>query len=124
MIVLLFASLNDLEIFSYNIGNYYNNINFHKKVCTESGTEFVTDIVMVIITTRALNGIKSYGSAWRSKLSFVFNSTGYKSYETYTDVYKKRNLKPTGEIYYKYTLCYVDDFLQIFLIQRRMTRFI
>ena len=40
-------------------------------------------------------------------------SLGYKSSEADADVWMKRDFKTNVEPYYKYMLCYVDDFLHI-----------
>ena len=43
------------------------------------GTEFGTENGMVMVTTRALYGLKSYGASWRANLADILKSPGYKS---------------------------------------------
>ena len=68
-IVFLLSSLNDLDIFSCDIGNTYLNAKFREKLWKESGTEFGTEKVMVMIISRALYGLKNSSAAWREKLA-------------------------------------------------------
>ena len=56
---------------------------------------------MVTIIAIALYGLKSSGSAWRTKIAETLISLGYKSYEEYADVWTKRELKPNRYLYYK-----------------------
>ena len=68
---------------------------------------------MVLITARALYGLKSSGPAWRAKLAETLMSIGYKSSKEDADVWMKRYFKPNGDPYYKYMPCYIDDLIQI-----------
>ena len=61
----LIASLNDLDIFACNIVNAYLNSKCREKLFTESGTEFGTEKVMVMIISRGLYVIKSSSAARR-----------------------------------------------------------
>ena len=40
-ILFLLASLNDLDIFAYDIGNAYIDAKFREKLCTEEGIDFI-----------------------------------------------------------------------------------
>ena len=51
-IVFLPVSLNDLEIFSCDKGNAYLHAKCMDKLCTEPGTDFGDEKVMVMIITR------------------------------------------------------------------------
>ena len=73
----IIASLNNLDIFEYDIGNAYLNAKHIEKLWTEAGTEFRTEKGMVMIIARALYGIKSSGAAWREKLADTLMSLGY-----------------------------------------------
>ena len=66
-----------------------------------------------MIITRALYGLKSSGAAWREKPAETLISLGYKSSNADADVWMKWDFKPNGYPYYKYMLCYVDEFLHI-----------
>ena len=63
------ASLNDLDIFSCDIGNAYLNAKCREKLWTEAGTEFGNEKGMVMIIAIAIYGLKSSGAEWRSKLA-------------------------------------------------------
>ena len=75
-IAFLLASLNNLEIFSCEIGNAYLDAKCREKLWTEAGTEFGTEKVIVIIIARAIYGLKISGTAWRSKLAETLMSLG------------------------------------------------
>ena len=75
----ILASLNDLEIFSCDMGNAYLNAKCREKLWTESGAEFGTEKVMVMIIEISLYGLKSSGDSWRAKLAETLISLGYKS---------------------------------------------
>ena len=72
----LLASLNDLEIFTCDIGNAYLNSKSGEKLWTGAGTDFGTEKGMVRIIARELYGIKRYGAAWRSNIAETLNSLG------------------------------------------------
>ena len=80
-IVFLLASLNDLDIFAFDIGNEYLNDKCKEKLWTESGTEFRTENGMVMILARAIYGLKSSGATRRGKLAETLMLLGYKSSE-------------------------------------------
>ena len=78
-ITFLLASLNNLYIFAWDIGNPYLNSKYENKIWTKSGTEFGTVEVTVMIIARALYGLKSSGTAWSVKLAETLVLLGYKS---------------------------------------------
>ena len=75
-IAFILASLNNLDIFAYDIGNSYLNDKCIEKLWTESGTEFGTEKGMAMIIERALYLLKISGSAWGSKLAENLMSIG------------------------------------------------
>ena len=99
-------------MFSCDIGNSYLNLKCREKLWTEAVTQFGTEKGMVIIISIVLYVRKSYGAAWRGKLSETLISLGYKSFEAYDSVWMKWKFKP-NEDPYKYMLCYFDDLLHI-----------
>ena len=68
---------------------------------------------MLMMIARAIYGNKSSGDAWRGKLAETLISVGYKSSETDTDVWMKRDFKPNGYPYYKYIIFHVDDLIHM-----------
>ena len=98
-IAFLLASLDDLDICAYDIGNAYLDAKCRKKLCTEVGTEFGTKKGMLMIIERALYGLKSSGASWRGKLAETLVSLVYKPYKADADVWMKRNLKPNVDPY-------------------------
>ena len=67
-----------------------------------------------MIIAIALYGIKSSGASWRTKIVETLMWIGYKSSKEDAYVWMKRYFKPNGDPYYKYTLCYIDNFLHIY----------
>ena len=113
MIAFLLAYLNDLDIFTCDIGNEHLNAKHIEKLWTETGTEFGTEKGVVMIIARVLYGIKSSGAAWREKPAENLMSLGYKSSEEDANVWMKQDFNRNGDPYYKCILCYVDDFLHM-----------
>jgi len=68
-IALTIASLNSLEVSACDIGNAYLNAQCREKLWTVAGPEFGSEKGSVMIIARALYGLKSSGSAWRSTLA-------------------------------------------------------
>ena len=112
-IAFLLTSLNDLDIFTCDIGNTHLNSKCRDKLWTEAGTEFGTEKGTLTIIERVLYELKISGAAWRVKLPENLMLIGYKSTEVDADVWAERDFNPNGDPYYKYMICYFDDLLQI-----------
>ena len=67
-----------------------------------------------MIIAIAIYCIKISSAAWRKQLGVTLMSLGYKSCKEDADVWMKRDFNPNGHPYYKYKICYVDDFLHIY----------
>ena len=61
----------------------------------------------------ALYGLKSSGAAFRGFLAEMLDNIGFRISIADPKVQMRVATKPTGEIYYDYILCYVDDILCI-----------
>ena len=61
----------------------------------------------------ALYGLKYLGAAFRAFLEEMLDDIGFRSSIADPDVCMRAANKPISEIYYDYTLCYVDDILCI-----------
>ena len=61
----------------------------------------------------ALNGIKSSGTEFRSKLAGLLRDIGYLSAKEDPDVCIRPEVKPDGIEYHERVLSYVDDILEI-----------
>jgi len=112
-ILLVVAALNGLDILSCDIMNAYLNAKPRERVYFIAGDEFGDDKGRIIIVVRALYGLKSSGAAFRSKLLADLREMGYRSSKSDADVYMKPRSTPSGESYWEYVLCYVDDILVI-----------
>ena len=64
-----------------------------------------------MIVVRALYCFKSRGDAFRSHLAEYLYDLGYRPTKADPDVNISLAMKPNGDRYYEYILCYVDDVL-------------
>ena len=118
-ICLLLAALNDLKILSGDIENAYITAPCREKCWTIAGKEFGSDQGKPLIIERALYGLKSSGAAFRAFLAETLDDIGFRSSHADPDVWMRPAVKPDGEKYYEYILCYVDDILCVILEPER-----
>ena len=78
-----------------------------------AGPEFGSDQGKPYIVVQALYGLKGAVASFRAFLAEKLESMGFKSSIGDPDVWLRADLKPDGEKYYEYILCYVDDILAI-----------
>ncbi len=112
-LALMIAALNDLDILVADIGNAYLNAETREKVYTIAGPEFGSREGHIVIIRRALYGLKSSGAAWQAHLAETLHTLGYTPSLADPDVWMRPATKTNGELYYEYTLVYVDDILSI-----------
>lgn len=121
-ICFLIAALNDLDILGGDIENEYITAPCREKCWTIAGKEFGSLQGKPMIIVKALYGLKSSGAAFRAFLAETLDDIGYRSSHADPDVWLRPAVKPDGERYYEYILCYVDDILSIsFEPERSMT---
>jgi hypothetical protein len=112
-IMFLIATLNDLDILNADVQNAYINARTDERVYTTAGLEFGADAGRPAIIVRALYGLKSSGARWRDHFASILMQLGFKSSKADPDVWMRKAKKPSGDIYWEYVLCYVDDILAI-----------
>ena len=112
-ICLLIAALNDLDLQSADIENAYLLAKCREKICIIAGPEFGDMEGKTLIINKALYGLKSSGASFRAFLAERLDDMGFKSSMADPDVWMRPAVKPDGESYYEYILCYVDDILSI-----------
>ena len=66
-----------------------------------------------LIVNKALYGLKSSGASFRYFLAERLDDMGFKSSMADPDVWIRPAIKPDGEQFYEYILCYVDDIIGI-----------
>jgi Reverse transcriptase (RNA-dependent DNA polymerase) len=113
-IVLLLASLNDMDVMSADIQGAYLNAPCQEKVYTICGREFGTEHVgRIAEIVKALHGLKTSAYAWREHLSRTLRELGIKSCLADNNVWMRRvDNKDKGKLY-EYILVYTDDLLCI-----------
>ena len=112
-IILMIAALNDLDIEGADIENAYLTAPCREKVWLRGGIEFGDLEGEVLIVEKALYGLKSSGAAFRAFLAETFDRMGFTSSVADPDVWLRPAIKPDGEQYYEYIICYVDDVLGV-----------
>lgn len=110
-ICLTLAALNDLNILAGDIENAYLSAPCREKVWLRGGEEFGHLAGKVLVIRQALYGLKSSGAAFRAFLAEKLDHIGFKSSIADPDVWMRPAIKASGEEYYEYMLCYVDDLL-------------
>ena len=110
----LAAALNDLDILSADVQNAYLNAETKEKVYTVAGLEFGRhNLGRPVLIVRALYGLKSSGARWRDHMAATLREGGFTGCRADPDVWMRPAVKPNGDKYYEYVLCYVDDILAI-----------
>jgi len=112
-IALTIASLNSLQVSACDIGNAYLNATCREKLWTVAGPEFGSEKGSVMIISRALYGLKSSDTAWRSTLARTMELSGNRPTQADPDVWIRRASKKDGSDYYKLMLIYIDDVLHM-----------
>ena len=112
-ILLMIAALNELDLQAADIQNAFLTAPNLERCYMIAGPEFLDEQDKVFIVKRALYGLKSAPNAFRTFLAQNIEDLGFFSSEADPDVYLRAAVKPDGEEYYEYILCYVDDILCI-----------
>ena len=100
------AELNDLELWSTDIGNAYLESYTTEKVCFYAGPEFGEKEGHLMIIVKALYGLKSSGKCWHDRLFEVLKAMDFFPSKAEADIWMRRQ----GDVY-EYVACYVDDLL-------------
>ena len=112
-IALTIAALNDLQVMSCDIQNAYLMAACHEKIWMYAGPEFGSEKGSIMLIHKVLYGLKSSGAAFRAHLANTLHDNGFISSKSDPDMWLHPAVKPDGQEYYKYILCYVDDILAI-----------
>ena len=114
-IMLMLAALNDLDVMGCDVQNAFLNAKNKEKHWIRAGPEFGHEQDKVFLVVRALYGLKSASAAFRSFMAEKLDNAGFKSTYADPDVWIRPAIKPCGEEYYEYIMCYVDDLIAIAL---------
>ena len=102
-IALTIAVLNNLQVMSSDIQNAYLTAACCEKIWTYAGLEFGSEKGSIMLISKVLYGLKSSGAAFQAHLANMLHDNGF----------MHPAVKPDGQEYYEYILCYVDDILAI-----------
>ena len=92
-IALTIAHLNDLKVLACDIQNAYLNAKCRENIWTIAGPEFGSDTGNLIIVVRALYGLKSRGTSFRSLISKTFYDIRYTPSKADFDVWLRPSVK-------------------------------
>ena len=109
----LIAALNGIDIMSCDLENAYLNAPCREKIWFEGGTECGEDRGKALIVIRALYGLKSAGSSWRTALAEVLDSLEFVSTRADPDVWIRSAVRDDGFKYYEMLFVYVDDICSV-----------
>mmetsp|Transcript_36344 Transcript_36344/g.51403 ORF Transcript_36344/g.51403 Transcript_36344/m.51403 type:complete len:246 (+) Transcript_36344:1538-2275(+) len=110
-ILIMITVLNNLDIQCADIQNVFLTASNLERCYIIAGPEFMDEEGKCFIVRRALYGLKSAAQAFRSFWAKNLEDLNFHSSEADPDIWMKVAVKPDGEEYYEYILCYVDDIL-------------
>ena len=103
-LVIFLAELNDLELYSSDVGNAYLEAETREKVYIIAGEGFGDLQGHTLIIHKALYGLKSSGLRWHERLYDSLRDLGFTPSKADSDVWYRR-----VDDYYEYIAVYVDD---------------
>ena len=112
-IILLVVALNGLNIMACDIQNAYLTADCREKIWTIARPEFGSEKGTPMVICYALYGLKSSGAAFRAQLAETLHNIGFRPSKADPDVWLRLAVKPNGQTYYEYILCYVDATLSV-----------
>ena len=118
------VALNGLNIMACDIQNAYLMADCHEKIWTFARPEFWSEKGTPIVIRKALYSLKSSGAAFRAHLAETLYDIGFRSGKADPDVWLRLAVKPNGQTYYEYILCYVDDILSVSLNATSILKYI
>ena len=102
--VTFLAELNELELWSTDVGNAYLESYTSEKICIIAGAEFGELEGCTLRIRKALYGLKSSGRCWHDRLHDVLRELGWTPSKSDSDIY----MRDCGD-HYEYIAVYVDD---------------
>ncbi len=105
-ILAFLAELNNLDLWTTDIGSAYLESYTKEKVYIVAGPEFGERHGHTLIIVRALYGLKSSGLRWHERLSDVLRDMGFVPSKAEPDIW----MRDCGD-HYEYIAVYVDDLM-------------
>ena len=107
------AALNGLDVQGADVQQPFLSAKNLEKYWIEAGPEFGPNQGKIYIDVRALYGLNSASVAFRSVMVKKLYGISFRSCNADPAVWLRLAVKPNGDEYYEYVLCYVDDILPI-----------
>ena len=102
--IIFLSKLNDLKLWSTDIGNAYLEAKTKERLYIIAGPEFGEQAGHILIIHKALYGLRSSGLRWHEKFADCLRELGFTPCRAEPDIWMRRN----GDIY-EYIGVYVDD---------------
>ena len=103
-LVLFLGELNDLEVWSTDIGNAYLEAMTSEKVYIVAGPEFGELEGHILVIHKALYGLRSSGARWHDKFADCLRDLNFQQCKAEPDIWIREN-----DGIYEYIAVYVDD---------------
>lgn len=103
-LVLFLGELNNLEVWSTDIGNAYLEAMTSEKVYIIAGPEFGELEGHILVIHKALYGLRSSGARWHDKFADCLRDLGFRQCKAEPDIWLREN-----QGIYEYIAVYVDD---------------
>jgi Reverse transcriptase (RNA-dependent DNA polymerase) len=103
-ILVFLAELNQLELWTTDIGNAQLKATTSKKVYIIAGSEFGDQKGHVLVINKALYGLQTLGKCWHEQLANCLRDLGFQPCVAESDIWLRVNHN-----IYKYIVVYVDD---------------
>ena len=103
-IIIFLAKLNNLPVYSTDIGNAYLEASTKEKVYIIAGSEFGELEGHTLIMNKALYGLRSSGLRWHEHLADSLREMKFTNTKAENDIWMRRNGQK-----YEYIASYVDD---------------
>ena len=103
-LTLFLSELNQLELWSTDIGNAYLEAFTAEKVYIIAGPEYAELEGHILIISKALYGLRSSGARWHDKFADCMRDLSFYPCKAEPDIWMRRN----GNVY-EYVAVYVDD---------------
>ena len=103
-VLIFLAELNDMEVWSTDIGNAYLESFTREKVYIIAGPEFGNREGHILIIRKALYGLRTSGKMWNERFAECLKEMGFVQSKAESEIWMRRN----GDKY-EYVATYVDD---------------
>ena len=103
--IIFLSELNDLKLWSTDIGNAYLEAKTKERLYIIAGPEFGARAGHILIIHKGLYGLRSSGLRWHEKFADCLRELGFTPCRAEPDIW----MRLTGNMIYEYIGVYVDN---------------